>query len=163
LHDYLFSLVALEGGIRILGIAPSLPDDYGGYIQGEFHGITPKPFTKAKGTVSTGEFDYLYEYNSKGFRDAEHEYDKQPGVFRILATGDSFTFGVGAEYEQTYLRHLEILLNELAPPGKSVEIIKAGISGYWMRDEYILLDYYLPKYKPDLGHCSVASSSWRFQ
>jgi DNA-dependent RNA polymerase auxiliary subunit epsilon len=36
-----------------------------------------------------------YEKNSHGLRDHERGYEKEEGVFRIVATGDSFTFGTG--------------------------------------------------------------------
>lgn len=53
------------------------------------------------------EFDFALETNSLGIRDVEHPVAKQPNEFRIIGLGDSFTEGVGASFENTYLKILE--------------------------------------------------------
>ena len=72
----------------------------------------------------------------------EHAYAKDESVFRILGLGDSFTYGVGADFEQTYLYLLEKMFNERAGKHPSVEIIKAGIPRYYSEPELILLNEY---------------------
>ena len=62
-----------------------------------------------------------------GFRDEEHTIEKAPNTFRILALGDSFTYGYGARYEDTYLVVLEKLLNQRRQTPANFEIIKMGI------------------------------------
>jgi len=49
--------------------------------------------------------------NSLGFRGPELDLDT-PGVLRVLLLGDSFTFGYGVEYEQTFGNRLEQNLSE---------------------------------------------------
>ena len=80
------TICAMEAGFRILGIQ-ALPD--------------------AERT------EMRYNVNSMGLRDYEYGYDKEDGVFRIVATGDSFTYGTGvASLEHIFLKRLEKALND---------------------------------------------------
>jgi len=47
-------------------------------------------------------FKIEIRHNSQGFRDRERTIVKPPGCFRILAVGDSFTWGWGVRQEQIY-------------------------------------------------------------
>ena len=49
--------------------------------------------------------------NSDGFRDKNYSIEKPNGVFRIVAIGDSLTFGFGVESEESYPKVLEKNLN----------------------------------------------------
>lgn len=78
--------------------------------------------------------------NSLGLRNAEVDLAKPAGVFRILALGDSVTFGWGLRGEDAYPSQLASLLATLRP-GQSFEVINAGVSGYgtwqqllWLHD-----------------------------
>ncbi len=75
---------------------------------------------------------------------------KPDGVFRILGLGDSFTYGVGAGYRDTYLRRLERMLNAQAPPGTRVDVVKAGVPRYFTEPERILLETVGVDLDPDL-------------
>jgi hypothetical protein len=88
---------------------------------------------------ASNEFVFEVRHSSWGARDVEHPTAKPPGVFRILGLGDSFTYGVGAAFEDTYLAMLENLLD--ARPGNHprVEIIKAGIPRFFTEPERLLL------------------------
>lgn len=92
--------------------------------------------------------------NGAGFR--SHEFiAKPPGVYRILALGDSTTFGMvvtaeGFRYIDTpYPQRLAQLLDERAGPGK-FEVMNAGVPGYnsWMG--VMLLRSKLRNVRPDL-------------
>ena len=48
-----------------------------------------------------------YRINADGFRDRIRSRPKPDGVFRILALGDSVTFGYGVEEDETYPMRLE--------------------------------------------------------
>ena len=65
--------------------------------------------------------------NSHGMRDREYDARKPPGSLRILALGDSWTFGVGMESEDTWPKRLEALLTS---PGRPVAVMNTGVSGY---------------------------------
>lgn len=65
-----------------------------------------------------------FRLNSKGFHDLEFSVQKKEGTNRILAIGDSFTFGV-VPYENNFITLLEGYLNQKKP----TEIINMGIPG----------------------------------
>ncbi len=140
----------VEGIIRWLGVAPPLDKQFSAHVQDPHLPYKPIPNSHMTGRSPTDEFDYDYRHNSFGFRDVEHDLDKGEGVFRILGLGDSFTWGAGALFEETYLYRLEKMLNERPGDHPRVEIIKAGISRYFPEPERILLDQYGRHYSPDL-------------
>jgi lysophospholipase L1-like esterase len=67
-------------------------------------------------------------FNSLGLRDAERSPQPAPGTIRILALGDSVTFGLGVAQEQTYPRQTELLLGKAS--GAPVEVLNMGMPGY---------------------------------
>lgn len=56
---------------------------------------------------NTAEFNYTVKTNSLGFRGEEMSTFKPTDTFRILALGDSFTFGWGISEKETWPRILE--------------------------------------------------------
>ena len=71
---------------------------------------------KREGNVVTykgGEYEHTVVLNSLELRDGEIG-PKQQGEFRILAIGDSFTYGLGVEEPETFVRRTESLLRERA-------------------------------------------------
>ena len=81
--------------------------------------------------------------NSKGLRDREFEYERTRKVQRILALGDSLTFGWGVSVEKTFPKLLETSL-----PG-SVEVINAGVGNYNSVQEAAYYKHEGYKYHPD--------------
>jgi lysophospholipase L1-like esterase len=65
--------------------------------------------------------------NSHGMRDDEMTRRKPPGEFRILALGDSWTFGAGVEQDESWPQRLEA---ELAGGSRPVQVVNTGVSGY---------------------------------
>ena len=74
--------------------------------------------------------DYDTRLNSRGFKDVEFRTEKEPGICRILAIGDSFPFGV-VPYRYNYLTLLE---EELNRPVRRFELLNMGIPGTCPRD-----------------------------
>ena len=146
----ILGLFGLEGFVRLIGIAPTL-DRRNGWME-TAPGIPyrPRPGSVVSGRAETGEYDYHHKHNSAGLRDVEHALIKPEGTFRVLGLGDSFTAGWGAAYEETYLRRSEVALNARAGDHPRVEIVKAGINGYFPRTQRMLLENYGLKYHPDL-------------
>jgi lysophospholipase L1-like esterase len=89
--------------------------------------------------------------NARGLRDHDYPYAKPPGTYRVIALGDSITFGWGVPFEETYPKRLERLLNErLAARGRRYEVLNAGVGNWntvqeveWLRSEGL-------RYQPDL-------------
>lgn len=141
----------LELTVRRRKMAPELTLRYGDHIVPHpvlpYH---PRPNDTHRVTIGNGEFTCFHRFNSLGFRDVEHETTKPEGVYRIVGLGDSFTYGAGVEYEDTYLAVLERLLNAREGEHKKVEIIKLGIPGYYPETERLVLEEFGLQFSPDL-------------
>jgi len=110
--------------------------------------VKPRPNSVAKGGSTGGEFSFEHAHNSMGFRDREFPLEKSSGVFRILVIGDSFTYGIGAAFKDTYPKKLEMLLNQNSET--KVEVINAGMPRYFPEAERLLLEHYGLRFNPDL-------------
>jgi len=143
-------LFALEGLVRLVGVAPAI-DWRNGWMEAA-PGIPyrPRPNSVIAGRSQTDEYNYHHAHNSAGLRDVEHTLIKPEDTFRILGLGDSFTAGWGAAFEETYLRRTEVALNAREDEHPAVEIVKAGINGYFPETQRLLLENYGLRYRPDL-------------
>jgi hypothetical protein len=142
--------IATELAVRALGIAPPLPDAWIRYSTAPHLAWGPAPHSTAAGMAPTGEFRFDLRHNSLGFRDVEHAVAKPAGTFRILGLGDSFTYGWGADFEETYLHRLEAALEEGAAGAPRVEVIKAGVARFFPEPERILLERLGRRLQPDV-------------
>jgi len=88
-------------------------------------GEIPVPRQKARRSYP-GVYDYTYSNNSQGFRGSREYGPKKPGDFRLLLLGDSFTYGLGVNDDQTFALHLE---QHLRQHGLAAEVINAGCPG----------------------------------
>jgi lysophospholipase L1-like esterase len=79
-------------------------------------------------------YDGLYSINSLGLRDTELGGHPAPGVCRLMALGDSFTFGQGVLADSTYPELLERRLNSGSPTAR-FEVVNAGKPGWSTADE----------------------------
>ena len=145
----LTTFVVLEVSVRYLGLAPPLTPQYSYFVEDPLLPYRTAPDQVFAGRSATDEYDFHYRHNSRGFRDVEHDLEKSDGVFRILGLGDSYTYGAGAPFEQTYLRRLEQML-DATPDAPDVEIVNAGIPRYFPEPERLLLEHYGVKFRPDL-------------
>src|SRR5205823_6347722 len=87
--------------------------------------------------------------NSHGTRGPEFSTAKQPGTVRILALGDSRTFGWGLTDEETYPYRLQELLRQ-AMPGKKIEVINAGVNAWSYSQMFVYLRDEGLAYQPDV-------------
>lgn len=160
-RDGLWALVLVVGSVaatvgvlevvtRAAGLAPALPPDYGRYAPHDVLPFRRRPSEVRWVGGSDREFHYEHRTNAEGFRDVERPREKRPGVFRIFGVGDSYTEGVGARFEETYLYRLERMLD--ATPGLAgrVEVVKAGQARYWTEPERLMLELVGVHYRPDL-------------
>ncbi len=89
--------------------------------------------------------------NSYGMRDREYPLAKRQDTFRILAIGDSFTYGSGVAKEETYAKRLEGALNKrLGHRGVHFEVLNAGVPGYNTLQQLIHLQEIGLQFDPDL-------------
>ena len=85
--------------------------------------------------------------NSLGLRTPEIG-PKPAGVRRVLALGDSFTFGHAVEAAETWPAVLQELLN--ARGGPRYEVVNAGVGGYGTGQQLLLFDELQARVQPDL-------------
>ena len=79
-------------------------------------------------TTSSRVFSNLdYSINSSGMRGPD--VSEKSDTYRIIALGNSCTFGWGVTYKDTWVHRLQVLLNEQLPD-RTVELINAGVPGY---------------------------------
>jgi lysophospholipase L1-like esterase len=76
---------------------------------------------------------YYLKTNSVGLRNIE-ELNDDPNVLRILAIGDSFTYGFYVHNQEAFPSRLQEVLNERLAP-RRVQVLNAGIPGYTIADE----------------------------
>ena len=102
---------------------------------------------------SGDEFEAPVTINSKGLRNPETPYEKPANTYRILALGDSWTFGFRMHEPDAYPRQLERILREHASArgdARQIEVINAGVIGYSTDQEAAYLRVEGWKYQPDL-------------
>jgi len=71
--------------------------------------VSARPGPGGYAPVNTGGRD-RGPTNSLGYRDREHTLARRPGVRRLVCLGDSFTWGVGVLFDDTWPPRLERLL-----------------------------------------------------
>ncbi len=128
-------LCFLELFVRFVLKQPYYAFPQGYFVENPHYGYSlAKNF---KGTYSQPEFTIALDTNSYGLRDTEQ--NPKSDEWRILALGDSFTYGLGVELPDTYLSILERKLNR-SFQGKRFSIIKAGVVGYSTFNERLYLE-----------------------
>jgi hypothetical protein len=73
-----------------------------------------------------GVYDFTFSNNSQGFRGSRKYGARKPGEARVLLLGDSFTYGLGVNDDQTYAHRLEQALRQ---GDLAAEVINAGCPG----------------------------------
>jgi lysophospholipase L1-like esterase len=86
--------------------------------------------------------------NADGLRDHDFVVPKPPGTYRILVLGDSFTWGVGLNIEETIPKQLEAALRTSTPG--PIEVVNASVPGMNTVNELAMLKETGLKYDPDM-------------
>lgn len=89
------------------------------------------------------EFSTTVVHNEWGFRGPPLALEKDPDRIRVLMLGDSFTWGVGVENDETYSAEL----TRLDP---RIEAINTGVNGYGTNQELLLLVEDGLRFAPDV-------------
>jgi lysophospholipase L1-like esterase len=98
---------------------------------------------KVQGSFESFGFKSLVSINSKGFRDAERSYERDPKRYRIVVLGDSMVWGWGVQQN-------EIFTSLIEEQCKGLEVINLGVSGYGTDQELLLVRQEALRYHPDL-------------
>jgi lysophospholipase L1-like esterase len=94
------------------------------------------------------EHGALIRTNSYGIRDDEPQAEGND-LRRVVALGDSFTFGFGVSGDETWPNVLERLLNERSGDDP-FEVLNFGVGGYSTRDEVLTLRHKGMEWDPEL-------------
>lgn len=87
--------------------------------------------------------------NSGGFRSEEVPEQKNPSKYRIMFLGDSLTFGLGVDIENTFIKKVEKVVKEKGYEGR-LEAINLAIPGYSLEQQQHIFYKYYEQYDPDL-------------
>ncbi|MEO6193367.1 MAG: hypothetical protein ABIS20_10175 [Thermoanaerobaculia bacterium] len=146
--SFLITLLVAEGAMRLLGVGA------GGRGSSWFAGgnhprflfqpdpasvYTLRPGFRGREIALGGEFDVPVAMDGQGLRAQPHTAPPHP---RVLAVGDSMTFGEGVTDAQTYSAVLERTLG--------VRVDNAGVPGYSSTQMLGHLRRYLPALRPDV-------------
>lgn len=135
-------LIALEIFLRLWDPPLAKPKLLQIYRSSPVFGHELTPGVKGAGVLRNTIF-----INSAGFRDKEYPIEKESEIYRIMVIGDSFTFGMGVNLEDTYVKGIEKLLQN---ENNNLEVINCGVTGYVMWQNYEVLKRKALPYKPDL-------------
>lgn len=98
-----------------------------------------KPHIPVRGTIGFT--------NSQGFRDRERILERVSRSSRVLAVGDSFTWGAGVSYDEAFVTLLE---RRLQANTAAAEVINLGVPAWGPYEELHLLKAYGIRFQPDL-------------
>ena len=139
-----FALLLAEGAVRIFALGPPT------YQRRRIDPPEGIPLVEANGVWvyrANATFSYIfdpagdhrgyfgptgrviYRINEHHMRGPVVDVDKSPAILRVVCLGDSFTFGEGVHYPDTYPARLERLLSA-AHPDRPVEVLNAGVQSY---------------------------------
>jgi lysophospholipase L1-like esterase len=120
------SVAVIEIGLRVFSLAPS---------SGIFT-VNEAEFARVPGLFSPGQdlvdrqipvLPYAVRIDSLGYRGTDFPRAKGTGELRVLAIGDSFTFGNFVDDDQTMVAHIERELSRHC--ARPVTVINAGVGG----------------------------------
>ena len=94
----------------------------------------------------TSEFNCVASINSLGFRDREIGKDKKKHI-RVIAIGDSFTYGWGVDLQDSWPKILE---KNLQARGVSLEILNLGKPGASPVEYAEIAEIAIPLLRPDV-------------
>lgn len=106
-------------------------------------------YTLRKGYRIDQEGEPYESSNRFGFRGSSDMRRDKGNRFRIVAIGDSVTFGLGVSDSETYPQQLEDVLNWKAG-GRHFEVLNAGLPGYSPIQSRLNFELRLISFRPDL-------------
>jgi len=134
-------LALLEGGLRLAGWPTDRVRSFGKLLD-----FDAQSFAAAIGVFRPGahstvmwppELAYEVHINALGLRGPEISRTPPPGRTRILALGDSMTFGFYLGEGETWPARLEALLRA---ERRDVEVVNGGVGGWTISSETLFLE-----------------------
>ena len=87
----------------------------------------------------------------QGLRDREHAVDKPANTYRIAVLGDSYAEAMQVEMDHAFWALLPEKLKACGfAPGKQIETLNFGVSGYGTSHELLMLQSRVWQYQPDM-------------
>ncbi|HUU84605.1 MAG TPA: hypothetical protein VM243_13990 [Phycisphaerae bacterium] len=109
------------------------------------------------GVCNNGYGDHVFSVNSWRARDRDYGA-KQPGEWRILCLGDSFSENQALEVEQIWPNVLESDL-ATAFPERVFSVINAGQAGWSLWNYHDYIEEMLPRIEPDVVVVAIGNTS----
>jgi lysophospholipase L1-like esterase len=138
-----FTAALLEAGLRLV-YPPPLHFRY----PQESYDFDPEIARALRPRQHAWTHDQPVAVNSRGLRDAEYAAQPAPGVRRVLALGDSQTFGNGIALANTWPKQLEAVLGREPGSPARWEVLNAGIPGTDTWQHEVLLSRLVAGYAP---------------
>ena len=167
----LLPVLAVECGLKLVGPTLSRYTYVGLDTKRNLSHFELHPILGGFHIPNTTSWQWTVEYvtrvdiNSHGLREREIDYQKPPGLRRVLVLGDSFVEATEVAVEDAFPRRLEAHL--AAAGGPPTQVINAGAVSYGTAQEYLLLKHEGLRYQPDLvvllffSGNDVADNSWK--
>lgn len=153
--SFAVTLVAIEIGLRVAGYdpfgammlsarpeTPALMD--AGFLREATDGVRVFELVPSSEAHAWGAD---MRVNSHGFRDREYAVEKAPDTLRVVALGDSATFGVKLEGGVLWPTVLE---EQFAGSTPAVEVLNLGVVGYDTLDEIAFFEHTGLAFEPDV-------------
>ena len=143
LASALFALVLAEMALRVVGFSAPI-----------WHQPDPELGWKLRPGIAawfTKEGRAFVRTNAQGARDRDHALHKPEDVYRIAVLGDSYSEAMQVERDKAYWALLPARLESCGfEPGKRIEVMNFGVSGYGTAQQYVMLVSSAIRYAPDL-------------
>ena len=137
------ALLSLELGLRLLYPDVRIIDRH------DRLGSLGRPNLDVRKTFGGHERVVRITTNAFGLRGLSMPDGRAPGVGRVLALGDSFTFGAAVEAEEAWPARLEGFLNR-GRAGRRWEVVNAGIPGHGTGQQLLLYRMLEDRLRPDV-------------
>ena len=146
-----FTLLLLEIMLRVIHANQTYTESIGQGYQSYFNRESGSWFLQWPAndtfTFDHGDFKYKYHTNELGFREKSTGMFNDTSLYKVITLGDSYTEGVGADYDSSWPRFLERSLKERKP---NAAVFNAGINGSDPFYAYITFKEKLAGFKPAL-------------
>lgn len=145
------TLIVAESALLMAGVQ-SVYTERMGYGYSSIYTARGETYYRTRPAGSTvwferPEFRHSRSINAMGYSDHEWPLQKRPGEKRILCLGDSWTEGIGAPYDSTYVSQLAGMLSQRYP---QITVMNAGTAADDPCVNYVNYRDRLVAYHPDV-------------